>query len=57
MLVERAEILVMEAHIAFTKNTAMNEFRSLVRPSSTGGAMEHFELNQPGAADLKNVSL
>ena len=38
----------MESHIAFTNSPAMLEFRSLLKPFSTGGAMEHFKLH--GAA-------
>ncbi|GFE79769.1 hypothetical protein GCM10011487_17690 [Steroidobacter agaridevorans] len=34
----------MDSHIAFTKSPAMLEFRSLLKPFSTGGAMEHFNL-------------
>ena len=35
----------MDSHIAFTKSAAMSELRSLFGPYSTGGAMEHFEMN------------
>ena len=34
----------MDAHVAFTKSPAVNEFRSLLRPFSAGGAMEHFNM-------------
>ena len=34
----------MDAHIAFTKSAAVVEFRTLLKPFSTGGAMEHFNL-------------
>lgn len=34
----------MDSHIAFTKSPAMLEFRALLKPFSTGGAMEHFNL-------------
>jgi heme-degrading monooxygenase HmoA len=35
----------LESHIAFTKSPAMTEFRGLLKPFSTGGAMEHFNMN------------
>lgn len=35
----------IESHIAFTKSPAMTQFRALLKPFSTGGAMEHFNMN------------
>ena len=35
----------MDSHIAFTKSPTMAEFRSLLKPFSTGGAMEHFTMS------------
>jgi heme-degrading monooxygenase HmoA len=35
----------LESHAAFTKSPAMTEFRALLKPFSTGGAMEHFNMN------------
>ena len=34
----------MDAHMAFTKAVIFDEFRGLISPFSTGGAMEHFEM-------------
>lgn len=47
----------MEAHTAFSKTPARTELGALIRPFSTGGAMEHFEMAQPAGRDLKNTSL
>jgi len=47
----------MEAHTAFAKTPARTELGSLIRPFSTGGAMEHFEMGQPVSADSKKTSL
>lgn len=33
------------------ERAAMNEFRSLLRPFSTGGAMEHFDMRQEVTTD------
>jgi heme-degrading monooxygenase HmoA len=35
----------MEAHIAFTKHPSFPVFRALVGPYTTGGAMEHFNMD------------
>jgi heme-degrading monooxygenase HmoA len=35
----------MESHIAFSKSPAMPELRALMKPFSTGGAMEHFKMS------------
>jgi heme-degrading monooxygenase HmoA len=35
----------MESHAAFSKSAAILEFRSLIQPFATGGAMEHFDMN------------
>ena len=35
----------MDAHTAFKSSPTMAEFRSLLKPFSTGGAMEHFNMN------------
>jgi heme-degrading monooxygenase HmoA len=34
----------MEAHAAFNKMSACTQLRGLIRPFSTGGAMEHFQM-------------
>lgn len=34
----------MDAHTAFTKTPARMELGALIRPFSTGGAMEHFQM-------------
>jgi heme-degrading monooxygenase HmoA len=47
----------MDAHSAFTKTPARTELGALIRPFSTGGAMEHFEMAQPVSSDLKKTSL
>jgi heme-degrading monooxygenase HmoA len=47
----------MDAHTAFTKTPARTELGALIRPFSTGGAMEHFEMAQPVSTDLKKSSL
>ena len=47
----------MEAHTAFSKTPARTELGALIRPFSTGGAMEHFEMAQAVGNDLKNTSL
>lgn len=41
LLVEWA---TMDSHTAFKSSPAMTEFRSLLKPFSTGGAMEHFNM-------------
>lgn len=38
------EWATMGDHIAFTKLPVFAEFRALLTPFTTGGAMEHFEL-------------
>ena len=35
----------MDSHAAFKSSPAMTEFRSLLKPFSAGGAMEHFNMN------------
>jgi heme-degrading monooxygenase HmoA len=35
----------MDAHTAFKSSPTMIEFRSLLKPFSTGGTMEHFNMN------------
>lgn len=35
----------LDSHTAFKGTPAMVEFRALVKPFSTGGAMEHFNMN------------
>jgi heme-degrading monooxygenase HmoA len=47
----------MDAHTAFTKTPARTELGALIRPFSTGGAMEHFEMDQPVSTDLNQHSL
>ena len=42
LLVEWA---TMDAHTAFKGTAAMNEFRALLKPFSTAGAMEHFTMS------------
>lgn len=34
----------MDAHIAFTQMTVFGEFREMLMPYTTGGAMEHFNM-------------
>jgi heme-degrading monooxygenase HmoA len=36
----------MDSHTAFKSSPTMIEFRSLLKPFSTGGAMEHFAMNE-----------
>ncbi|MFC4314630.1 antibiotic biosynthesis monooxygenase family protein [Steroidobacter flavus] len=35
----------MDSHTAFKTSPIMTEFRALLKPFSTGGAMEHFNMN------------
>jgi heme-degrading monooxygenase HmoA len=35
----------MDSHTAFKSNPINTEFRSLLKPFSTGGAMEHFTMS------------
>lgn len=35
----------MDSHTAFKSSPTMTEFRALLKPFSTGGAMEHFNMN------------
>ena len=44
MLLERAELQIREG-MERDFSTAMTEFRSLLKPFSTGGAMEHFKMS------------
>jgi heme-degrading monooxygenase HmoA len=47
----------MDAHTAFTRTPARTELGALIRPFSTGGAMEHFEMAQSVSTGLKKTSL
>jgi heme-degrading monooxygenase HmoA len=44
------EWIDMNAHTAFTQAPAFAEFRALIMPVSRGGAMEHFEMDEPATA-------
>ena len=46
----------MDAHAAFTMTPERTELGALIRPFSTGGTMEHFEMAQPVSGDLKKTS-
>ena len=35
----------MDSHIAFTRDPVFAEFRALLGPFTTGGSMEHFEMD------------